>query len=180
MKTLKTIGLYTFIFLSIYIFIVLGIPSNILAEQKTLVFSTWEGFEADKCASIWLIKRFIDKKAVIKIFPKGEILKEGIPFDTPDARFRRYHNMSTFESLLKYYNLQDPKLIYIGRIIHDIEINIWEKKVFSETHKVQETINKIIMNSKNNDEVLEKSCKYFDLLYKGFDKVKMICVILEG
>ncbi len=166
MKIIKQISLSLFIFLCV--FITHGMPSNTYAGQKALVFSTWEGFEADKCASIWLIKRFIDKNAVIKFFPRGEVIKEGIPFDIPDAKFRRYHNMSTFESMLKHYNLQDPKLIYIGKIIHDIEVNIWEKKVFPETHKVQEAINTIIMNSKNNDEVIEKSCKYFDLLYKEF------------
>jgi len=79
-------------------------------KEKTLIFSTWEGFEADKCASIWLIKRFIDKNAKIKFFPKGSIITEGIPFDVPEAKLRRYHNMSTFESILKYYNLKDQNL----------------------------------------------------------------------
>jgi len=142
-------------------------PGNILAEQKRLVFSTWEGFEVDKCASIWLIKRFIDKNAVIEFFPKGEPIKQGIPFDTPDAKFRRYHNMSTFESLLKHYKLKDPKLIYVGKIVHDIEVNIWERKVFDETHQVQDAVSQTIWNSRNSDEVIEKSCKYFDQLYKA-------------
>ncbi len=165
MKTIKRIGFFLFIFLSLFIFIAYGMPSNILAGQKALVFSTWEGFEVDKCASIWLIKRFIDENAVIKFFPKGEQIKEGIPFDTPDAKLRRYHNMSTFESILKDYNLQDPKLIYIGKIIHDIEVNIWERKVLDETLTVQDAVNKIILKSKNSDEVIEKSSEYFDLLY---------------
>lgn len=26
------------------------------------LYSTWEGFEPDKCASIWLIKRHIDRE----------------------------------------------------------------------------------------------------------------------
>jgi len=141
-------------------------PFNISAGQLPPVFSTWEGFEVDKCASIWLIKRFIDKRAVIKFLPKGEPIKEAIPFDTPDAKFRRYHNMSTFESFLKQYNLRDPKLLYIGRIVHDIEVNIWEKKQLHETPIVQEAIAEIIKKSKSNEEVVEKSCKFFDLLYE--------------
>jgi len=64
------------------------------------IFSTWEVFEPDKCASIWLIQRFIDKGAVIKFFPRGEMITEGIPFDVPDAKFRRYAQMSTFESII--------------------------------------------------------------------------------
>jgi len=164
-KTLKEIVLLFFVVLLV-IPIGYGRHSDIFAAEKMLVFSTWEGFEADKCASVWLIKRFIDRNAMLKFFPKGEAIKEGIPFDTPEAKFRRYHNMSTFESLLRGYNLQDLKLIYIGKIIHDIEVNIWEKKVIQETYMVQDEINHIIWNSKSNDEVIEKSCKYFDSLYK--------------
>ncbi len=173
MKTIRQAVVLLFIISSFSYFIVYGKLPCASAEQRGLVFSTWEGFEADKCASIWLIKRFIDKNAVIKFFPKGEIIKEGIPFDTPDAKFRRYHNMAAFESILRHYNLHDPKLTYMGKIIHDIEVNIWEKKVFPETHKVRDEINKIILNSKNGDEVIEKSCKYFDLLYsKGIGRIE--------
>lgn len=139
--------------------------THINAMEKPLVFSTWEGFEIDKCASIWLIKNFIDKNAVIKILPKEEEIREGVAFDTPDAKFRRYHNMSTYESLLKHYNLNDPNLVYIGKIIHDIEVNIWERKVLKETLIVQDAINDIILKSQNNDEIIEKSSKYFDSLY---------------
>lgn len=141
-------------------------PLNIGTVDHGPVFSTWEGFEVDKCASIWLIKRFIDEDAIIKFFSKDEVLGEGIPFDTPDAKLRRYHNMSTFESILKQYRLEDPKLVYIGRIIHDIEVNIWERKVLDETAVVQETIVGIITQSKDNDTIIEESCKYFDFLYQ--------------
>ena len=164
MKTIMRISLSLFIFLSVCIPDAYERIPVALAEQEAVVFSTWEGFEVDKCASIWLIKRFIDKNAVIRFFPKGEIIKEGIPFDTPDAAFKRYHNMSTFESLLNHYKLRDPKLIYIGRIIHDIEVNIWEKKVFEETLIVQDAVNKIISNARNRDEVIRQSCNYFDSL----------------
>ena len=153
-------------FISLFLFIAYVMPSNTLAEEKGLVFSTWEGFEVDKCASIWLIKRFVNENAVIKFFPRGEIIKEGIAFDTPDAIFRRYHNMSTFESLLKHYRLRDPQLIHIGKIIHDVEVNIWEKKVLEETLIVQNAVSKIIWNIKDRNEIIQKSCKYFDSLYQ--------------
>ncbi|MHC4675450.1 MAG: chromate resistance protein ChrB domain-containing protein [Planctomycetota bacterium] len=131
-----------------------------------MIFSTWEGFEVDKCASIWLIKRFVDKAAIIKFFPKGEFIDQGIPFDTPDAKFRRYHNMSTYESILRYYKLNDPKVVYIGKIIHDIEVNVWERKQMKETHMVQREVNQIISNSSDNKDVIDKSIKFFDSLYQ--------------
>ncbi|MCK5229930.1 MAG: chromate resistance protein, partial [Desulfobulbaceae bacterium] len=99
------------------------------------VFSTWDVFETDKCASIWLIKRFIDPQAEIRFFPHGTSITKGIPFDTPEAKFRRYATKSTYETLMEHYNFKDPRLKYIGRIIHDIEVNIWEKKVYTESTK---------------------------------------------
>lgn len=164
---------------SVCIFLLLSVlmfsagPSPVFGENPPPVFSTWEGFEVDKCASIWLIKRFIDQRAVIKFFPKGEQIEEGIPFDTPDAKFRRYHNMSTFGSLLRQYRLQDPKLDRIGEIVYDIEVNIWERKRLPETPVVQDAIVGIIRDSKSNDEVVEKSSRYFDLLYQELSEVEV-------
>jgi hypothetical protein len=136
-------------------------------DRERQVFSTWEGFEADKCASIWLIKRFIDKEAVIRFYPTNEVIDEGILFDTPEAKFRRYYNRSTFETLLQYYELKDSRLEYIGKIIHDIEVNTWDKKALSETLMIQETVNRIIRNSKENRETIENCNQFFDSLYKG-------------
>lgn len=130
------------------------------------MFSTWEGFETDKCASIWLIKRFVDQKAEIRFFPKGSKMTQGTLFDVPEARFRRYHNMSTYGSILNYYKLKDPKLIFIGKIIHDIEINVWKKKVFKETPLIQQAILSIIEQSGSPAEVIEKTCTYFDHFYE--------------
>jgi hypothetical protein len=141
-------------------------PACALADKdEQHVFSTWEGFEADKCASFWLIKRFVDKDAVFRFFPTGETLKIGTPFDTPDAELRRYHNRSTFQTILARYQLKDPKLLYIARIVHDIEINVWEKKAMPETRSVQEMVNGIIRNARSNEEVIAKSIEFFDALY---------------
>ena len=142
------------------------VVSPVFCENLPAVFSTWEGFEVDKCASIWLIKRFINKNAEIKFFPKGTIVTEGVPFDTPDAKLRRYHNISTFEAILNQYQLNDPKLVYIGKIIHDIEINIWDKKKLSQTILVQEAIVKIIQAKKDSEIIINESCDYFNSLYQ--------------
>ena len=143
-------------------------PIFLLCSQRVIggeTYSTWEGFEADKCASIWLIMRFIDKEAKIKFFPRGSEISEGILFDVPEAKLRRTHNMSTFVSILRHYKIGDPKLDYIGNIIHDIEINIWEKKVFEDTSQVQNDVMAIIVNTKTNEEIISKSIEYFDSFY---------------
>ena len=100
------------------------------AEDHRKIYATWEGFEADKLASIWLIQRFVDPGARVVLHPKGVIISEGEPFDTPDSSITRNFKQSTFESMLDHYKLTDPKLTNLGKLIHDIEINTWETKLY--------------------------------------------------
>jgi len=130
------------------------------STEEAIVYSTWDTQEVDKCASIWLIKRYIAPQAEIRFFKKGEPITEGIQFDTPTALFRRYHNKSTFETLLDHYKLKEDKLIYLGRIIHDIEINIWEKKVMTETPAIQKAVGEII-SSPDKKKIIEQCYQYF-------------------
>jgi len=131
-----------------------------------MVFSTWEVFEADKCATIWLIKKFIGKNAKIKFSQKGETIQQGIPFDTPNAELRRFHNRTTFGSFIEHYKSRDEKLEFIRQIIYDIEINIWDKKRLEETTIIQQDINDILNRYDANEEIINKCCDYFDQLYR--------------
>ena len=143
--------------------------SDAFAEKfprNPTVYYSWDVFEPDKCAAIWLLKRFVEPCARVQIVPKGKTVPNAIPFDIPMAKFRRYHNKSTFETMLEHFHLRDTKLIHMGKIIHDIEINIWEKKRMPETWKVQEDLARIISGSATNEEIIEKSYIYFDELYK--------------
>ena len=153
-------------------FIIAFYPHDIYAESETRVFATWDVFEVDKCASIWLIKRFVDSEAQIRLYQRGEHIKDGILFDTPDAKFRRYHNASTYETLLTHYKLEDKHLIYIGKIVHDIEINVWEKKTLPETRRVQQAVIEIITSSDTSDEIINRSMVYFDGLFKELKRRK--------
>jgi len=133
-------------------------------DSRETVYSTWDLLELDTCVSAWLIKRHVDKKAVFKFYPKGELIEEGIAFDTPDAEFRRTHNSSTFESILKKYNIKDKKLIGLGKIIHKIEVNYWAGNLDSESQELNQTILDIIDNAKSPQDALIKSFAYFDNL----------------
>ena len=134
-------------------------------ESPPPVFSTWYIFEVDKLASIWLVKRFVHPEAEIRLYSKGEPILKGIPFDTPDAHFRRYHNASTYEMFRRHYKIEDPRCIYISRIVHDIEINTWGKKAMKESRPLIDSVAQIIAESSNSDEIIDKSIRLFDELY---------------
>jgi len=131
-----------------------------------LVYSTWDDFEVDKLASIWLLKRFIAPGAKIEIYPKGRMIKKGIEFDTPYASLGRSFNRAAFEALLENYKMKDEKLVKMAKIIHDIEINVWQKKIFKKSRQIEQDVIQIINNDGSNDEIMEKAFKYFNVLYE--------------
>ncbi len=149
--------------LCLLFFIILSPFSTAAAGSN--IYTTWENMEIDKCASAWLIKKFIDKNAAFKFFPKGELITEGIPFDVPEAEIRRYHNLSAFEYLMKKYNITDPAVRKIGEIIHDLEINYWGTKSVKDSQKISDAVQEIIETSTSPENSLEKSFMFFDNLY---------------
>lgn len=143
-------------------------PLDVRSEDREggKAFVTWNVFEVDKCASIWLIKQFIEPNADIQIIAKGEMPKQGIRFDMPEANFKRTFNMSTYESLLHHYKLTDARLVKIGKIIHDVEINTWESKIYPESQSALEAIDTILMSTSDYREIIARSRLYFDALYQ--------------
>ena len=77
---------------------------------------------------------------------------------------RRYHNKSTHEMFVEHYHLKGDRLNYIGRIVHDVEVNTWEKKIMMETPKVQMDIQKLIMQE-NRLKIIKDCQIYFDAFY---------------
>jgi hypothetical protein len=131
------------------------------AAEDGQLWSTWDGFEPDKCASVWLIKRHIDPAAGFRFYRSGTAIDEGIPFDTPDAELRRYHDASTFETLLRRYAVDDPKAAYLGRLLHDIEVNVWERKALAETRRIEHEL-AALTEALAPEEAVEACVTYFD------------------
>ena len=49
-----------FVFLAISFTVLKSVYADEKGDKKGQIYSTWEGLEADKCASIWAIRRFVD------------------------------------------------------------------------------------------------------------------------
>lgn len=129
-------------------------------------YVTWQGLEPDKLASLWLLKRFVDPQAEFTLVSRGSMISKGIPFDVPSAQFKRSHSQSTFESILKDQGINDEKLIYIGKIIHDIEINTWKTKKIKATPTVQSELREIIDQEQDEPKAIRKAMQFFDKIYQ--------------
>jgi rhodanese-related sulfurtransferase len=116
--------------------LLLGCVSD--SKNTDMRYITWDGLEPDKWASIWLIKHHIDPTADVVLRPVGAPTDKGIAFDVPDATYRRTHGVTTYESLRRAYQKDEPTLLELGRIIHDIEITPWSSKTSEYTPAVEQ------------------------------------------
>jgi len=81
----------------------------------------------DRVACPWLITRFIDNEAEFLFVPKGQIdrvAKEAgaIPFDAPGVELGHKDGRCSFESILLKYELSDPGLQRMARIVHAADV----------------------------------------------------------
>lgn len=88
---------------------------------------TWvtrEGIFVDRIASAWLIRRFIDPEPRFKfVAPKGYRPKRGeLRFDMFEAEYTHEGDRCTFETLLRRFELEDPALLQIAEVVHDIDL----------------------------------------------------------
>jgi len=77
----------------------------------------------DRSASAWLIRRFIDKKARFSFLQEGEVPDEAVPFDMYQGGFGHRGEDCTFETLRKEFRILDPKVVVIGEMVHDADLN---------------------------------------------------------
>jgi hypothetical protein len=137
---------------------------NTDAEEAPHLFATGEILEVDRCASAWLIKRFVDKEAVFVFYSTNDLITEGTPFDRPEGKLQRTHSKSTFEVIMQAYGITTPELQHIGQLIHDLEINFWGKKDNPESLQLAAEVRKQFQGK--SPELGLKACfSYFDQLH---------------
>jgi hypothetical protein len=146
--------------------------------KKPAVYATWGGFlEVDKCASAWVIARFVTPKGdpapVFKFVPQGARITEGIAFDTPDAQtYARTPGRTVVETLIRVHKIEDPALARLARIVRDIELNTWGEKITPEAAGIEAVVNGINKIAKNEQECLDRGFAVFDALYAEFSNRK--------
>ena len=121
----------------------------------------------DRCASAWLVKRFIDKKARFAFVSKDDPIPKGaIAFTLPKAEIKPVEKKkTTYDILAEKYNVQDPIALEIGKFIHDFEIDAEEnpdKVKFKETLGLCYVLKGIEKTSKTDNETVEKGLVVLD------------------
>jgi hypothetical protein len=88
---------------------------------------TRERPKTDRIACPWLIQKFIDPAAEFLYVPADQVLAVaeeagGHSYDAPDARYTHRDGLCSFEVLVEEYELDDPALKRLARIVHGADI----------------------------------------------------------
>ena len=121
----------------------------------------------DRCASIWLIKTFIDREAVFEfISNETPILKGTIPLTLPGAEIRPKNGRTTFDALIDKYEIRGPVVAEIQKIIGDAE-QAEDTGVYklAESAGVFAILRGLDRTSKSNWEIIDKAIIVMDSLY---------------
>jgi len=81
----------------------------------------------DRVACPWLITRFIDNQAEFLFVPKSQVVRiaketGAVPFDAPGVELGHHEGRCSFESILQKYDLIDPALRRLAKIVHAADV----------------------------------------------------------
>ena len=81
----------------------------------------------DRVACPWLILRFVDNEAEFLFVPANQVKKvaaetDAIPFDAPDVELGHHDGRCSFESIILKYELKDPALVRLAKIVHSADV----------------------------------------------------------
>jgi hypothetical protein len=122
---------------------------------------------ADRLASAWLIRRFIDPRAkFLWLKSPKDCPKRALGFDFDGAAFTHIGGKVTFEVLLESFGLDsDPGLRRVGALIHYLDVG---GIPVPEAAGVESLLRAARNTFSDDDALLAETAKIFELIYISF------------
>jgi hypothetical protein len=141
-----------------------------IAKSKAYVNRTWLTRHRpgiDRCASAWLIQRFVDSKARFAFGIEPEQVPEAIPFDLyGDVGFGHRGDDCTFETLCSEFGLREHRLKTIAEIVHDADLHD-DKFGRPEGSAIDRVLKGWAKREISDNELIRKGMELFEGLYEG-------------
>jgi hypothetical protein len=119
----------------------------------------------DRCASAWLIRRFIDRKARFGFAREDRVPPGAVPFDMfHEKGFGHRGDDCTFETLEKQFRIRDPRVAVIGQMIHDADI-LDDRFGRKEGYGVDEILKGWAGQGLSDEKLLERGTALIEGLY---------------
>ena len=86
-------------------------------------WATRAGCHVDRAACAWLVRRFVDGDAVfVFVDDPDQVPADATPFDMRGVELTHHDGDCTFETMLRRFNLDDPVLWDMARIVHEADL----------------------------------------------------------
>ncbi len=127
---------------------------------------TWEHIMVDRMACSWLIRRQVDPQAEFIFIPPGSrsIPPGAEPFDIPGTRLSHHRGHSSFYALLKEYQIKDPILQQLARIVDEADV-VQEVMVEPAAPGLDLICRGLRRNCADDYEAIKAGCLIYDALY---------------
>jgi len=141
------------------------VPPGENLQRRT--WATRKPLWADRLASAWLLRHFIDPEGRIVWLERDAQAPEGaLGFGYDGAHFPNSEARVSFEEILAQLRLADnAALVRIGSIVHFLEVG---GAPVSEAAGVQTLLRGAARRARGEDELLAEAEKTFDLLYEAY------------
>jgi len=141
-----------------------------LDQYRERTWVTRRDIRVDRMACAWLIRRAIDPQARFRFVEEADYRPgEGeLRFDMASAEFTHEGDRCSFETLLQRFGLEEPALLAIGQIVHDLDLKDG-KYGRDETAGIAALLSGIASDG-SDTERLERSAVLFDALRTGLSR----------
>jgi hypothetical protein len=128
-------------------------------------WATRTGCHVDRCACAWLIRRFVDADPVfVFVDDPDEVPADVTPFDMRGVDLTHHGEDCTFETMLRRFELDDPALWDVARIVH--EADLADDRFDAPEAVGLDVLCRGLSMVRGDDEVLAVTGPLFDGLYE--------------
>jgi hypothetical protein len=119
----------------------------------------------DRAACAWLIRRFIDGDATfVFVDDPEEIPPNATAFDIRGVELTHHNGDCSFETFLKRYELHDPALQAIARIVHEADLG--DERFYAPEAPGLDVLIRGLSLVVEDEQLLEVTAPLFDGLYR--------------
>ena len=128
-------------------------------------WATRAGVHVDRAACAWLVRRFVDPEAeFVFVDDPDDVPTDATPFDMRGVELSHHDGDCTFETMLRHFELDDPVLWDVARIVH--EADLADDRFDAPEAPVSTSICRGLSMVRGDDEVLAVTRAMFDGLYE--------------
>lgn len=145
-----------------------ALPRLDVAGFQGRTWATRRRPRADRLASAWLIRRFIDPQArFLWLKSPADCPRRAVGFDFDGATFTHVGARVTFETLLASFGLETPALVRLGLLVHSLDAGGVQPP---EAAGVQQVLAGMCEAITDDDQLLQVTAGVFEGLLTAFNQ----------